>query len=154
MATWTFFKSAKKKLLRAGFNFSGNSFLVSLHVSGTPLSAGHDLTTLASVSAVAAQLASVNGYVKGGKTASGTAVTYSGNNAVFSRKGVCWSAVTGNLGSTASLKYAVLRLSTAAKSGFPICFATLSTAGFAVAATNALKINGGGGSSAKYFALV
>lgn len=154
MATWTFFKSAKLKMLKATFNFSGNSFLISLHVSGTPLSAGHDLTTLASVSAVAAQLFSLNGYIRGGKTASGTGVNASGNNAVMSRKGVCWSAATGNLGSVTSLKYAVLRFSTAAKSGVPICFATLSTAGFAVAATNALKINGGGGSTAKYFALV
>jgi len=154
MATWTFFKSGKEKIATAAINFSANAFLISLHQSGTPLSAGHDLTTLASVSAVAAQLASARGYVLGGKTASGTGVAYSGNNVVFSRAGVCWSANGGNLGTAASLKYAVLRLSTAAKSGIPICFATLSTAGFAVASGSALKINGGQAATAKYFAIV
>lgn len=152
--TWTFFKRGKRYAGRAAINFSANAFRISLHQSAAaPISAGTSADTLLTISGICAQLASANGYSRGGRLAAGTGFTLSNNNAVFSRAGVCWSANGGNLGNTVVLRYAVMRLSTAAKSGIPFMFVCLSANGFAVADTNALKINGGTGSTAKYFNL-
>lgn len=153
--TWTWFNSAKKKLGEAAFNFTGaGDYLLTLHVSSgaTVLSNGHDFSTLASLSTVTGQLASANGYVKGGKTLSSNAWFASGEGYGFCANGVCWSA---NGGGFAALKYAVIHLSTAAKSGTLVCFATLSSDGtlISVADGSAIKINGGAASNAKIFSL-
>lgn len=152
--TWYIFKNAKQKLGLAEFNFSGaGDYLATLHLSGaTEVSVGTDITTVASLSALHAQLASANNYVRGGQTLSSNAWAASGNNYVFSAAGVCWSA---NGGGFAALKYVAIHLSTAAKSGKLLAFATLSSDGtkISVADGSALKINGGQASSAKIFNL-
>lgn len=152
--TWTFFATAKKALGEANFDFTGaGDYLLTFHLSGgTEVSAGTDITTVASFSALHAQLASANNYVRGGKTLSSNAWAASGNNYVFSAAGVCWSA---NGGPFAALKYALIHLSTAAKSGRILCYCTLSSDGtkISVADGSAIKINGGTASSAKIFNL-
>lgn len=153
--TWEFFTRSKQKLGLAEFNFAtAGAYLLTLHVSSTAtiLSDGHDFSTLASLSTVTGQLASANGYVRGGKTLSSNAWFASGSGYGFCANGVCWSA---NGGGFAALKYAVIHLSTAAKSGKPVCFATLSADGtlISVADGSAIKINGGEASNAKIFSL-
>jgi len=153
-SAWTWFGRGKAKLLDANIDFGATALLITLHTSGTPFSAGHDFSTLASASAVNAQLASSNGYDKGGQTASSHTIALSGNNAVVSAAGVSWSANGGTLGG-ALVRFAVARMAASANAdGIPFMFSALSTAEFTVADTNALKLNGGRASSAKLFNLV
>lgn len=153
--TWDFFNAAKGRLGKAEFNFStAGAYLLTLHISSgaTDLSSGHDFSTMASLSSVTNRLASAFGYGRSGRTLSSNAWFASGSGYGFCANGVCWSA---NGGGFAALKWAVIRLSTAAKSGKPILFATLSSTGalISVAAGSAIKINGGTGSNAKIFSL-
>jgi hypothetical protein len=152
--TWTVFTSAKKRLGLAEFNLSTvGAYLTTLHLSGsTLLSEGTDVSTLASVSALQAQLASAFNYVRGGQTLSSNEWSASGNVLKFSAAGLCWSA---NGGGFAALKTAVIHLSTAAKSGTPLAYMTLSSDGtkISVADGSALKINGGRASGAKLLTL-
>ena len=152
--TWKVMVSAKNRLGLAEFNFSTDAaYRVSLHLSGvTELSGGTDVSTLASVSALQAQLASAFGYGRTGQIISNNTWDASTSIMKFSGGGLCWSA---NGGGFAALKTAVMRLSTAAKSGTPVAYMTLSADGtkISVADGSALKINGGRGAAAKIFTL-
>lgn len=152
--TWTWFNTAKQKLGTGSFDFTqAGDYLLTLHISSNAaaISNDHSVTTLGSVDALQSQLATNFNYVQGGKTLSSNAWYKSADAYAFCSNGVCWSA---NGGSFANLRYAVIRLSaTAANSGIPIMFATLSTSLITVADGSAIKINGGEATSTKIFAL-
>lgn len=145
--TWTFFKSAKKKILRGNINFSGTVIKATLHKSGAGLSGAADYDTVASITA--AQLSTTRGYSRSGKTLpSAGLVSVATNNTKYSAGNISWSANGGNLGSATSIKYCVLFLSGAAGgSGIPICFVTLTQTGtITVPSGSALIVNSGGAS--------
>lgn len=152
MGTWNVLLRAKQKMLLGTLTFSGELFRMGLWRAGANLSNVLDVSTVASITS---QLASARGYGTTGKQISNTAVTVSGTTAWgFTGDGTCWSANGGVLGSGgASIQYAVIWRSGGAKTGMPVCYATLSTAFFTVAAGSALKINGGTASGARIFTL-
>ena len=144
---WTMFRRAKYKMMAGGVTFSGGAFRAHLFVSaGSLLSAGLDVSTIASLSN---QMTATRGYATSGVVVSNVAFGFSTNNVVMSADGFCWSASGGNLGSTDKTRQVMIALS----AGIPIGFADLSTAGFAVSAGSALRINGGAGSSGRLFEL-
>lgn len=148
--TWTFFKSAKREILKGNITFSGTVIKAGLHVSGAGMSAGGDYSTVLSISAAGAVRAGEsNGYSRSGYSllAAGL-VSVATNNTKYSASNISWSANGGNLGGNTSLKYCLLFLSAAAGgSGYPICFVTLTQTGtITVPDGSALIVNSGGAS--------
>ncbi len=142
--TWDFFKRTKEELGLGTFDFSARALRISLHSIGASvnLSANNDVTAL---SEIGSELAATNGYSVNGETISGGLWTLSATDAVYKGvTGVFWSAGGGNLGS-GTIKYAVLHVSLAGGSRFPLAWVTLSTTPFLVADASRLTINNGGG---------
>lgn len=148
---WNMLLRAKRKFKAgAGVSFSGGAFRIALYKGTANLSNTLDVSTKASITN---QLAATRGYGVSGRLVSNTGVTVTATTGVkFSGDGVCWSANGGNLGSTASLQYAVL-VKGASNSGLPVGYVTLSTAAFAVGDGSALQINGGQAGSGEIFVL-
>jgi hypothetical protein len=140
-SAWSVFWTAKKRLGNSGFSL-GNSptsnFRMSLHRSVASLSnnlLSGNVSTFGSISFMSSG---------GGVNAEGltlTGVTWTSTAAgvyTFDASNKTYSPTSSAL---TSVRYAVIRLSnTAVTSGFPLCYAALSTASFDVGAGSTLTV--------------
>lgn len=128
---WKINKNAKLKIGAASIVLSGGVFNLTLHSVGA---SANLISGLVSVFSSIGSEVTGGGYTAGGNTLSSHTWAISGQNAKFDSSD--W-VVTGSI---ASIKYAVIMMSTGASEGFVLCYSTLSTSGFDVTGTNTLTI--------------
>ena len=151
--TWNVLVRAKHQLMLGAVTFSGHVYRMGLWRATSNLSNTLDVSTVASITN---QLPSARGYGQAGVSISNFGLTISATTAIMvDGNGTCWSADGGVLGSGGtSIQFAAIWRSGAAKSGLPICYATLSTSDFTVPDGSALQINAGtAGTDKKYISL-
>ena len=134
-SAWSVFWTAKHRLGETGFTLSGGKFRMSLHkTSASANLLSGNVSTFGSVSFMASGGAvNVEGQTLDSVTWTGAAgvETFDSANEVYSPVN---SALT-------SVRYAVIRLSASAvTSGFPLCYAALSTTAFDVGAGSTLTV--------------
>jgi hypothetical protein len=138
---WAFFNAAKKQLSLAsgGFNLDTGVYRISLHTSAANLNTSASARVLGTLASVGGEIVAQGGYAAGGRSLSNIAWTTAGDPA-----SIKWDAddkiFTASGANLSLIKFAVIRYSTAAASGQPICWSRLSTAQFSVTTGNTLTI--------------
>jgi hypothetical protein len=139
---WAFFNKAKKQLSQNsnGIRLDGtNKFLLSLHLSTAKLGTSASARPLSSMSSIGGEIAVAGGYSAGGRTLASVVWTLQGDPG-----SVKWDAAdlvfTASGANLSGIQFAVIHMSTAAASGYPICWSKLSTSPFSVTTNNTLTI--------------
>ena len=134
-SAWSVFWTAKHRLGETGFTLSGGKFRMSLHkTSASANLLSGNVSTFNSIS----YMASGGAVNAEGQTLDSVTWTGSGGVETFDSANEVYSPVNSAL---TSVRYAVIRLSnTAVTSGFPLCYAALSTAAFDVGAGSQLTV--------------
>ena len=131
---WTVFWNAKKKMGLSGFQLDTGNFRMSLHKT----SASANLTSsFISVYSSIGSTASGGGVSADGQVLDAPTWTLSGSAYKFDCSNETWSPTSSAL---TSVRYGVIRLSVGATSGFPLCYAALSTVAFDVGASSTLTV--------------
>jgi hypothetical protein len=137
-SAWSVFWSAKHRMgesATTGLSLSGAILRMSLHrtAASANLLSGN-VSTFGSISF----MASGGGVNVEGQTLSGTTWTGTGGVETFDTSNMVYSPTSSAL---TSVRYCVIRQSnTAVTSGFPICYAALSTTAFDVGAGSTLTV--------------
>ena len=131
---WTVFWNAKKRMGLTGYQLDTGNFRMSLHkTAASALLTSGNVSTYGSIGNTA-----TGGGVSGdGQVLNSISWTISGSAYVFDCSNETWSPTTSAL---TSVRYGVIRLSVGATSGFPLCYAALSTTAFTVGADSTLTV--------------
>jgi hypothetical protein len=135
-SAWVIFDIAKKHLGNNTYSLSAASgFKATLHSTGASANLVGDVTTFASIGSEAAG----GGYVDLAITSN---VWTTGASAGQYKWDITTDPVwTATSSSITNIRYCVMRFSAGATtSGYPLCYAALSTASFSVAASNTITV--------------
>lgn len=135
-SAWKVFWTAKKRMGLTGFNLAtGSGFRMSLHK--TAASANLLSSNVSTYGSIGSGAGGVGGISTDGQalglatwTLSGSTYTFDTSNEIYSPSGAAMTSV----------RYAVIRLSVAAASGYPLCYAALSTIAFDVGDGSSLTV--------------
>jgi hypothetical protein len=137
-AAFKIYNMAKKRIGNATINLATANFRMQLHTS-----AGTGTVTNLAVNLMGSltnEVATANGYSAGGKACTGRVWTVGTGPTIykFDVDDVLWSAVTNPI---ANIKFAVIGVSGAsAGARFPLCYCSLSSGQFSIAAANRLTV--------------
>lgn len=144
-SAWKVFGVAKRRMGTAGLRLSSGVFKMALHTTGASANLSIAKSVVPGItvwSSIGSEIGVSSGiYVTGGVTVGGVkwsvAAATSTMKFYYTTTGV---VITASAGSMTNVRYAVIRTSTGAAEGVPICYAALSTAQFTIAAPNTLTI--------------
>ena len=146
-SAWKVFGLAKRKMGTNGLLLSSGVFKMALHTTGASaaLVSGRSVAVTGNYSlwsSIGSEIGVSSGkYATGGVTVPVVKWSVGANQSTmkftYSATGVI---ITASAGSMTNVRYAVIRTSTAAADGVPICYAALSTAQFTIATPNTLTI--------------
>jgi len=147
-SAWKVFGVAKRRMGTAGLQLSSGTFKMALHTTAASanLSIGRSVGAPNPAITLWSSLGSEIGVSSGRYAVGGVAVgavkwSVGGNTSTmkfyYTTTGV---VITASAGSMTNVRYAVIRTSTAAADGVPICYAALSTAQFTITQPNTLTI--------------
>lgn len=142
--TWKVFGLAKRALGRGALTLHTGVFRMALHKT----SASANLSTMRSIGvaitawgSIGSQISVRGGYQSSGRTVPACKWSTGANNSTlkfyYTTTGIVFTASGSALN---NVRYAVIRNSTGAGNGVPICYAALSTAQFNVTSPNTLTI--------------
>ena len=144
-SAWAVFPIAKKRLGLGTVSLSATAgWNMSLHSQGASVNLSNG-AAITAWSSVGSELTAANKYTAGGKAISGVTWTtgasagqyaFSTSNVIFTASGGGWT----------SIRYACIFFSQGATTGYPLCYAALSTAGFPLSdgSTLTVQINANG----------
>lgn len=139
---WAFFNSAKKRIGQsgaAGIRLDAGVPKLSLRTDSALLSTSASARIHSTLASIGGEIVAQGGYVAGGRALGNVAWTTAGDPA-----SIKWDAsdlvFTASGAALSNVKYAVIHFSTAAASGYPLCWSKLSTAQFSVTSGNTLTI--------------
>lgn len=146
--TWKVFGVAKRKMGTAGLQLSSGTFKMALHTTAASAnlsigrSVGAPTPGITLWSSIGSEIGTSSGrYTAGGVAAGGVTWAVGANTSTmkfsYTTTGVI---ITASAGPLTNVRYAVIRTSTAAADGVPICYAALTTTQFTVASPNTLTI--------------
>tara|TARA_R110000868_G_scaffold236542_3_gene490600 strand:- start:2028 stop:2516 length:489 start_codon:yes stop_codon:yes gene_type:complete len=147
--TWRVFGVAKRRMGTAGLQLSSGTFKMALHTTtaSANLSIGRSVGPAGAPgitiwSSIGNEIGVSSGrYAVGGVACGGVKWSVAANTSTmkfyYTTTGVI---ITASAGSMTNVRYAVIRTSTGATDGVPICYASLSTAQFTVTSPNTLTI--------------
>jgi hypothetical protein len=143
-SAWKVFGLAKRSLGRGEFTLHTGVFRMALHTTAASAvlsqmrSIGSNITAWASIGN---QISVRGGYQSSGRTIPGTKWSTGANNSTlkfyYTTTGIIFTASNSSL---VNVRYAVIRNSTGAGVGKPLCYAALSTAQFTITSPNTLTI--------------
>ena len=143
-SAWKVFGLAKRALGRGSLTLHTGVFRMALHKT----SASANLSQMRSVASTISAWASIGfnisargGYVSSGRSIPGfkwsTGANQSTMKFYYTTTGLVFTASNSSL---INVRYAVIRNSTGAANGIPLCYAALSTAQFTITSPNTLTI--------------
>lgn len=146
-SAWKVFGVAKRKMGTAGLQLSSGVFKMALHRTSASanLSIGKSVTSLITTwGSIGSEISTSAGglpYVTGGTTVSAAKWSVAANTSTmkfyYTTTGIVFTASASTL---TNVRYAVIRTSTGAADGVPICYAALSTSQFTIAVPNTLTV--------------
>lgn len=136
-SAWSLFDIAKKHIGNNTYSLSATSgFNMTLHSNSASTNLSGAITTWASIGS---EITPAGKYAAGGLALSGTVWTTGASAGQY--KFDCTDPVFSASGAAIqSIRFAVIMFSGGATSGFPLCYAPLSTAQFSVASGNTLTV--------------
>lgn len=136
-SAWSLFDVARKHIGNNTVNLSTTTgWNMSLHKTAASANLVGDVTTWGSIGS---ELASGNGYTAGGKALTSVVWT-TGASAGQYKWDVGNRVFTASGGALTSIRYAVIFFSVGATSGYPLCYAALSTAAFSVSSGSTMTV--------------
>lgn len=141
--TWIFWREAKSRIGEGQINFTSDNVKIGLFKASFTTSFDTVQLSVTTYGSLGRELPAATGYTAGGKDVGSAGLVLSGDNVVFSGAEVIWTGTGGTLGGT-DLQFAVLHVSLAGGTDFPLAYVTLSTAAFGVGSGSTLTINSGG----------
>jgi len=142
VGTWKIYAAAKRRIGNGGIKLGTGVFKMSLHKSAASTII-NKLSTVVGFVSVANEISARGGYLAGGRNlvpATGQWTTGTSTKQMkFTQTtlGLVYTASGSTLG---SIKFALIHYSTAAASGYVLCFASLSSAMFTISSPNTLTI--------------
>lgn len=136
-SAWSIFDVAKRNIGNNTISLSATSgYNISLHSNSASTNLSGAITVWSSIGS---EITAAGGYAAGGLALSGTVWTVGTSAGQY--KFDCTDPVfTASGAALTSIRYAVIFFSAGATSGYPLCYAPLSTAQFSVASGNTLTI--------------
>lgn len=132
-SAWVIFDRAKKLIGNGTVSLSATGFVMTLHGTGASANLVGDITSFASIGTEA----SGGGYAD----LSLSGQTWTAGASAGEMRFDCTDPVfTASASAIDDIRYAVIRKSTGAGTGYPICYAALSTSEFNVTTGNTLTV--------------
>lgn len=134
-SAWTIFDKAKKRLGNNDISLSASGFIITLHRTSASANLVGDVTIFSSIGS---EVSATGGYTD---LALSGQVWTTGASAGEYKWDVTDPVFTASGSAINNVRYAVIRLSVGStSSGYPLCYAALSTAAFNVSSGNTLTI--------------